>query len=60
MLLHSGKSSLLNYLQKNYEIETKEVSARKLLDPTKGSYDEQMSNELETKINFILLSPRNI
>jgi len=48
----SGKSTLLEYISEKYNIETKEVSARKLLDPTKGSYDEQMCDELEAKINF--------
>ena len=58
----SGKSSLLNYIAENYQIQTKEVSARKLLDPLKGSYDEQMCDELETKINFYYLQEtfRNI
>lgn len=58
----SGKSTLLQYLAENYQIETKEVSARKLLDPTKGSYDEQMCDELEIKINFYYLQEtfRNI
>ena len=58
----SGKSTLLQYLAENYQIETKEVSARKLLDPNKGSYDEQMCDELETKINFYYLQEtfRNI
>lgn len=51
----SGKSTLLKYISQNYNIETKEVSARKLLDSTKGSYDEQMCDELETKINFYYL-----
>lgn len=48
----SGKSTLLKYISNNYDIETKEVSARKLLDSSKGSYDEQMNDELEAKINF--------
>lgn len=48
----SGKSTLLNYISENYDIKTKEVSARKFLDSTKGSYDEQMNDELQTKINF--------
>ena len=58
----SGKSTLLQYLAENYQIETKEVSARKLLDSNKGSYDEQMCDELETKINFYYLQEtfRNI
>ena len=51
----SGKSTLLEYIQERYIIETKEVSARKFLDPTKGSYDEQMCDELESKINFYYL-----
>lgn len=58
----SGKSTLLKYIAENYQIETKEISARKLLDPTKGSYDEQMCDELEAKINFYYLQEtfRNI
>jgi nicotinamide riboside kinase len=58
----SGKSTLLKYIAEKYQIETKEVSARKLLDPTKGSYNEQMCDELETKINFYYLQEtfRNI
>ena len=52
---HSGKSTLLKYIAENFEVETKEVSARKLLDPTKGSYDEQMSDELESKIDYYYL-----
>lgn len=51
----SGKSTLLNYISQKYDIETKEVSARKFLDSSKGSYDEQMCDELETKINFYYL-----
>ena len=58
----SGKSTLLNYISEKYKIETKEISARRFLDPTKGSYDEQMGDELEIKINFYYLQEtfRNI
>lgn len=48
----SGKSTLLSLLNEKYDIEHIEVSARKFLDKDKGSYDEQMCDELQSKIIY--------
>lgn len=51
----SGKSTLGTYVSDNYDIEFRENSARPLLEKEKGSYDEQMTDELQQNIMFYQL-----
>lgn len=46
----SGKSTSMKYLSENYNIDCRELSARPFLDSTKGSYDEQMTDIVQTRI----------
>lgn len=44
-----GKSTLINYLNNNYNIEAKEISARPYLPPG-GSYDKTVTDEAQVAI----------
>lgn len=46
----TGKSTLLKYISDNYNVDCRELSARPFLDKSKGSYDEQMTDLIQSRI----------
>lgn len=48
----TGKSTLLKKIEDKYGFPAIEISARKFLDTTKGSYDEQMNDKLQSQIIY--------
>lgn len=48
----SGKSTCTKYLSKYYNIESVEISGRPFFKENGGSYDEQINEEIQTKIMY--------
>ena len=48
----TGKSTLMNYLRENFDIECSELSARPFLKMENGSYDQQMTDEIQLNIMY--------
>lgn len=48
----SGKSTCIKYLSKYYNIESVEISGRPFFKENSGSYDEQINEEIQTKIMY--------
>ena len=46
----SGKSTILNYISQKYDILCQEISPRCFFDENNGSYDQQNTNEIQSKI----------
>lgn len=48
----SGKSTCIKYLSKYYDIQSVEISGRPFFKKDSGSYDEQLTEEIQTKIMY--------